>query len=270
MAVVTIIKKRSNYIKKPKVNYSVDLSIYNYLVSGIPLPINVFPKTSQEIASFVSVVNAVDKRKELLAMSKGRKAPANTLSELSERCLTVATNKDVPSMTIVNSIYASFLEGNIPDNVFVNKINNARRHVKDVLGESNYNNSNYTKDDYALLYIDSYKRNNMWLSLDDELISIYQKVVDYWNTSTQVINGKSLSWDDIYNNYYNKGTKPNSIRFINQFCNNYGVPRGTAQILLIVYNSPSCFTADDVAVISQGSDFFSILNKIQYLTKKSI
>ena len=83
-----------------------------------------------------------------------------------------------------------------------------------------------------------------------------------------MINGQTLSWDAIYNNYYNKGVKPNSIRFINQFCNSIGLSRGTAQILLIVYNDPQCFTKDDIAMISQGSNFLTILNKIKYLTQK--
>ena len=70
---------------------------------------NIYKQTSQEIASFIDVVNAVDKRKELLANSKSRKSPVNTLFALSERCLTVATNKDIPDSIIANALYASFV-----------------------------------------------------------------------------------------------------------------------------------------------------------------
>ena len=271
--VVRLRNRQSNYIrkKKPKSSYSVDLSLSNYIVKGTPLPINIYIRTSQEIAAFADVINAIDKRKELIAKSKNREhGSINTLNGLSEKCLTVAANKDIPDDMIANKLFAAFVDDEIHSNKqLTNMVTYARKHLKDAIGEDNYNNSAFTKDDYALLYIQSYKRNNLWLSLDDKTIDIYKKVVDYWNTNTQIINNKFYSWDDIYNIYYNKRPKPNSVRFINQFCKSTGISRGTMQVLLIVYNDKDCFTDDDLQVITNGqSDLLTILSKIQILTEK--
>ena len=260
---------RNQYRKKDKRKYSVDLSIVNFLTAKTPLSKEVYPKTSSIIDSFNESIDAKRERRKLLSQSKNR-LWNNTNKDLERAscCLTILSNINVPTQVLAKALYEENLDYDEYEKHLIDRINNYRHELKKMFGKDIFKTAK-KKDELTYKYISIGNINNRCVSFDETIIDFYKKVFKFWNSDIVVIDKKKYSWDQIFDDYKDETSKPNPVRFINQFCDSYNYSRSNSQIYLIVYNSPKCFTKDDLLEITSGKGgFLSILSKIKILTKK--
>ena len=249
----------SKLTKKSK----IDLSLFGFINDKQPLPTSNYPKTCTLLPSFIEAINAKDKRSELDSKNKSDRKSFNHLRiDKVSCCLTILSNINSPTKQLVDALFSDYLEEDESLTPLINKINTYRNYLKKLFSETSLSSS-CTKDELCFSYIKKiaiFNSNGKIISLDEEVVAFYKEVISYWN------NG---GWETVYTEFKDKDTKPNSIRFIAQFCHSKQYKRATAQRYLVLFNNEKCFTTNDLNTITNGqSNLLEILNKIDFLTQK--
>lgn len=271
----------SAYRRVEKPTYTVDMSIRDYLEKNKPLPLSIYPKTSEVIEQFLNIVSAKDNRTVLRnASTKGRKKPTDKEWTLAFYYLILLSNRDVPARQLMESLFEDDLEA-IEDKderkkcekIFIDKINNYRHSLKNAFTFTDKEKNDGVLYNYILTHAHARVGNApLWLSFDKKAIDIYKKAIDYWNTNQVVINGQKFNWDKVYAIYKTSSTKPNNIRFIAQLCKNKKLSRGSVELYLVLYANEDCFTDDDILEITNGQmnkkGFVELLHMMHFLSTK--